>query len=283
MNDNIYLLNDGSVLVDKGPISMVISVFNGPDPDTALAELGAEKALKLLEEVSRFKETVYKTMDNIERRDYPSVVSRMISAVKRVGDPTMTPMAAVAGAIADEVADFLFQHEKVSKVIVNNGGDVAIRLRGNDLIKVGIRSEVSSKKISHIILVKSGSNIGGIATSGFGGRSFTKGIASAATAIASDASLADASATLLGNSTNVDDPSIERKLAESIYPDTDIPGHWVTTKVGFLDPGKVKKALAEGMKKAQELENMKIIMGALIFVKGEFMVSEGIRPILRKI
>jgi hypothetical protein len=195
----------------------------------------------------------------------------------------MTPKAAVAGAVADEIADLIFEDEDVSRVIVNNGGDIAIRLRGREIAKVGIISDLSRKEITHKLLVDSGRNIGGVATSGFGGRSFTKGIASAAVVVASTASLADAAATLLGNTINVDDPVIERQLAEEIYPGTDIPGHLVTTKVGNLSQYKIKEALEKGLIKVRELQDKGLIFGALLALKGEIKTTDTISPMIREI
>jgi ApbE superfamily uncharacterized protein (UPF0280 family) len=106
-----------------------------------------------------------------------------------------------------------------------------------------------------------------VATSGLGGRSFTKGIASAATVLAENASLADAAATVVGNYTNVEDPGIVRSRAETIYPDTDIAGEWVTMRVGLLPAEKVGEALQNGLNKARALCARGLIQGALIAVK----------------
>ena len=48
---------------------------------------------------------------------------------------------------------------------------------------------------------------------------------------------------MIGNFTNVEDPRIKRSLAESIYPDTDIAGEWVTVEVGELSREKIEEAL----------------------------------------
>jgi len=262
-----------SIFVTKGPLSAVISVFKNEAPDLYLARLGAERAISLLEEVAKFKGVICANIRQVHiENNYPPVVKRMISATRAIGDDSLTPKAAVAGAIADEVADFVFRDEAVSKVVVNNGGDIAIRLRGEQRAKVGIRLSVLDRRVSYILEVDAKSQIGGTATSGLGGRSFTKGIASAAVAAASDASLADAASTVLGNAINVDDPSIERKLAEEIYPETDLVGHWITTKVGEISKEKVEEALRRGLAKAEELQKG-LIMGALLVAKGEVRTS----------
>ena len=260
---------------------MSILVSKGGKVDSALGQWGAKKALLILEELAEFKQIITKNIGEVKTNSkYPRVVNRMISSVKRTEDQTMTAKAAVAGAMADEIADLIFEDGDVSKVIVNNGGDIAIRLRGIEIANVGIISDLSRKEITHKLLVDSGGNIGGVATSGFGGRSFTKGIASAAVVVASTASLADAVATVLGNTVNVDDPVIERQLAEEIYPGTDIPGHLVTTRVGNISQNKIKEALEKGLIKARELQDKGLIFGALLALKGEVRITETISPMI---
>jgi hypothetical protein len=122
-----------------------------------------------------------------------------------------------------------------------------------------------------------------VATSGLGGRSFTKGIASAATVLAENASLADAAATVIGNFTNVDDPNITRTLAEKIYPDTDIAGEWVTVEVGKLSSEKIEEALTNGLTKANSICQKGLIKGALIAVQGKVVWTESINSLIHSL
>jgi len=125
--------------------------------------------------------------------------------------------------------------------------------------------------------------VGGIATSGLGGRSFTKGIASAATVLAGTASFSDAAATVIGNSTNVKDSRIKRSLAETIYPDTDIAGEWVTVEVGELSWEIIEEALQRGLSKADSICRKGLIKGALVAVKGRVGWSRSMGPWLTKL
>ena len=109
-------------------------------------------------------------------------------------------MAAVAGTIADATADFLAE-SGLTRVIVNNGGDVAVRLAEGEKVSVGIRPDVNRPRVSHRLLLAPEMDIGGVCTSGLGGRSFTRGIASAATVFANRAAIADAAATAVANAT----------------------------------------------------------------------------------
>ena len=190
----------------------------------------------------------------------------MIDSTRKTGESDLTPLAAVAGAGADVVADFLFDRG-ATRVIVDNGGDIALRLREGESARVGLKTAIDAGNMAYVIPIEAEMGVGGIATSGLGGRSFTKGIASAATVLAEDASLADAAATVLGNFTNVEDPRIARALAEALYPETDLAGEWVTTQVGALPPERLEEALQNGLRKAQALCEKGLIKGALIAVK----------------
>ena len=263
----IQTLPDGSVLVDYGPMHMVIRAYAGEVPRVDWATEGARLAMRLLEDQARFLPLIKKKAQSLEiQPEYPDVIRRMIDAAQKMVESDLTPLAAVAGAASDVVADFLVSRGG-TKVIVDNGGDIAIRLREGEIVRVGVKTDIHAKNPAYVIPIDASSGVGGIATSGFGGRSFTKGIASAATVLSANASLADTAATVVGNHTNVDDPEIIRGRAEAIYPDTDIAGEWVTTRVGNLPVEKVEEALQNGLRKARALVERGLIKGALIAVK----------------
>ena len=265
--DIIRPLPDGAVLVDYGPMHMVIRAYDGEVPRVDWATEGARLAVRLLEDQARFLPLIRQKALTVEiQPEYPDVVRRMIDAAQKMGEPDLTPLAAVAGAASDVVADFLIGRGG-TKIIVDNGGDIALRLRAGEVARVGVKTDIHAKSPAYVLLIDAGSGVGGVATSGFGGRSFTKGIASAATVLSVNASLADAAATVVGNFTNVEDPGIARSRAEAVYPDTDIAGEWVTTGVGTLPAEKVEEALQNGLKKAESLCTQGLIRGALIAVR----------------
>jgi len=191
----------------------------------------------------------------------------MIEATERMEEADLTPMAAVAGTASDMVADFICLRGG-TKIIIDNGGDIAIRLRDREVAKVGVKTDINATFPAYVLSIDETTGIGGVATSGLGGRSFTKGIASAATVLSETASLADAAATVIGNHTRVEAPGIKRALAETIYPDTDIRGEWVTVEVGELSPGEIEEAVSHGLEKANSILQKGLIKGALVAVKG---------------
>jgi hypothetical protein len=246
---------------------LVIQAFDRETPLVDLAVEGARLAMRLLEDQARFLGVIKKKAYTLEvRPEYPEVVRKMIDSTQKMEESDLTPLAAVAGAGSDLVGDFLFDRG-ATKVIVDNGGDIALRMREGETAKVGLKTDIDAEKPAYVIPIDAGMGVGGVATSGLGGRSFTKGIASAATVLAENASLADAAATVVGNCTSVEDPGIVRSRAETIYPDTDIAGEWVTTGVGGLPPERVEEALQNGLRKARTLVERGLIKGALIAVK----------------
>ena len=265
--DFIRRLPDGAVLLDYGPMHMVIRACDGEIARVDWAEEGARLAMRILEDQARFLPLIKKKAHALEiQPEYPDVVRRMIDAARKMGEPDLTPLAAVAGAASDVVADFLVSRG-ATKIIVDNGGDIALRLRAGEVIRVGVKTDIHVKSPAYVIPIDAEMGVGGVATSGLGGRSFTKGIASAATVLAENASLADAAATVVGNCTNVEDPGIARSRAEAIYPETDIAGEWVTLQVETLPAEKAEEALQNGLNKAHALCAQGLIQGALIAVR----------------
>jgi hypothetical protein len=262
---------------------MFISAFENGDPLVKLAEEGARFAMKVLEDLAKCLPIIKKKSQELEiKEEFPDVVRRMIEATKKTEESDLTPLAAVAGTASDVVADFIFS-QGGTKIIVDNGGDIAIRLREGEVAKVGVKTDIHAKLPTYLIPIDSNMGIGGVATSGLGGRSFTKGIASAATVLAEKASLADATATVVGNFTNIDDPKIIRFLAEKIYPDTDIAGEWVTIKVGELSQEKIVEALDKGLSKANTIRQKGLIHGAMIALQGRVVWTDSMNSWLTKL
>lgn len=256
----------GIVRLDYGPMQLTISAQDDHGPMTPIVEQAAHYAMEILTEVAGHKKIAASPQRELGvSKDWPEVLLQMITAVKRSGDKTLTPMAAVAGTIADLTADWLQLHG-ATKAIVNNGGDIAVRLTGAQTTTVGIAPAIG-RKPTHALALTADAGVGGIATSGLGGRSFTKGIATAAVVAAARASVADACATSLGNVTYVEHPAVKLAWAEQLDPNTDIRGHRVVEQVGLLPPAVVEQALHNGWSQAAQLYKTGLIMGAAIFVQ----------------
>jgi len=283
LGERIEVLAHGTVLVEYGPMRMFIQASEHGNPMAELARVGAHKVREVLEDLARFLPVIKRKTQELEVEErYPDVVRRMIEATQAMGESDLTPMAAVAGAASDVVADFMID-QGGGKIIIDNGGDIAIRLREGEIARVGVKTDIRDGHPSYVLPIDCAMGIGGVATSGLGGRSFTKGIASAATVLSKTAAFSDAAATVIGNYTTVEDGTVKRALAESIYPDTDIAGEWVTIEVGELSREKVGEALNRGLSKAGLICRKGLIKGALVAVQGRVRWTDFLNSCLMKL
>jgi uncharacterized protein len=235
----------------------------------------AEKAIEFLEQVASEWQDLKSPAGKIVKPPTNSIVYSMWESVRLVGDPDLTPMASVAGAIAESTAELLWSRG-MTRVVVNNGGDLAIRLGPGESLAVGIRPYVDRPDVTYRIVLTPELNIRGICTSGLGGRSFTRGIASAATVFAENAAISDASATAIANATLIASPAVKRIMAHSVDPDTDLKGVGITCSVGELTEGEIELALNQGVRRAEDLVEKALIIGACITIKGRMRCTEGI-------
>jgi hypothetical protein len=110
--------------------------------------------------------------------------------------------------------------------------------------------------------------VGGVATSGWRGRSFSFGIADAVTVLAQTAAQADAAATLIANAVCADHPNIRRAPANSLKDETDLGDRQVTTHVGELDAGTIMQALEAGEAAATRFRTYGAIVAAALRLQG---------------
>ena len=270
------VLAGGNVLAESGPMRLVISAGIGKVVQTQMALRAAEESFGFLERVAAHRNSLGRQYRECRDRIQDPLVLKMISSVVAIGDEDLTPMAAVAGTLADAVADFLFERG-MTKVVVDNGGDVAIRTDREEPVTVGIRPDVNDRAVSHVIGLDPDLHTHGVATSGLGGRSLTRGIASAATVVARTASLADAAATAVANASFLEDAQVWRRRAEELDPYTDIAGLDVTVKVGPLSEEKKSQALAQAIQKAEDLVRREVILGAFVAVQGVHGMTKYLR------
>lgn len=259
----IGVIDEAGVLAECGPMRLVIRAWNQGQPQIALARQAAEEAFGCLERIAGCRPLLSRPWPQIAKLPADQLARRMISSVKAVGDDDLTPMAAVAGTIADATADWLFERG-LTKVVVDNGGDIAIRLAEGETVNVGVRPSLRSSKLSHVLGLGWQRHSWGVTTSGFGGRSFSRGIASAATVLAASASTADAASTAIANACFVESKNIRRLCAEQIDPNSDLAGIEVTVDIGELSKPEIEAALKKALQRAEDLVVRGVIFGALI-------------------
>lgn len=181
----------------------------------------------------------------------------------------ITPMAAVAGSVADEIADAMSAAATLDRLAVNNGGDIALRLAPGQSFALGLVDRPDKPSLFARATLNAADHIGGVATSGWRGRSFSLGIADAVSVLADCAAAADAAATLIANA--VDLPghaAIARAPADSLQPDSDLGPRLVTRGVGALTPQEIDAALGRGMALAEAFEKSARIRAAALHLAG---------------
>jgi ApbE superfamily uncharacterized protein (UPF0280 family) len=203
------------------------------------------------------------------------IARRMWRACAPLADVFITPMAAVAGAVADEVLAAMVAGRALKKAYVNNGGDIAIHLAQGEHFETGIVGDIAKPKITATARIAAEDEVRGIATSGWRGRSFSLGIADSVTVLARDAAAADAAATLIANAVNTDHPAIERRPARDLDPDSDLREHLVTVAVGALDFDSLAVALARGRRAARGYREAGLIEAAYIELQGHRVAIGG--------
>ncbi|MFN0161946.1 MAG: UPF0280 family protein [Burkholderiales bacterium] len=198
------------------------------------------------------------------------VARRMAAAVVPFAAEFITPMAAVAGAVAEEIAAF-FALPGVTRAWVNNGGDIAVFLGRGTALDIGLIPDAYAPALAGEARIEARSPVRGVATSGWRGRSFSFGIADAVTVLAATASQADAAATMIANAVDAEHPAITRAPADSLKDDTDLGQRLVVTGVGPLPSAKVHEALARGAARAQVYRQRGLIVSAALALQGEWV------------
>jgi ApbE superfamily uncharacterized protein (UPF0280 family) len=192
----------------------------------------------------------------------------------------ITPMAAVAGAVAQELIAH-YQRPGIRRAWVNNGGDIALHLAPGQSARVGLVADLSRFDADALactvagtlrtdagFTVQQASPVRGVATSGWRGRSQSLGIADSVTVLAATAAQADAAATIIANAVNIDDARIGRAPASSLRDDSDLGDRLVTVAVPPLPAALVQQALQAGLACADALRHGGHIHAALLACQG---------------
>jgi len=198
-----------------------------------------------------------------------STARRMEAAVAPMAeDAFITPMAAVAGAVADEVLAAMIAGRHLERAYVNNGGDSALHLEAGQSMRLAIAG--TGHGLADRITIHARDRVRGVATSGWRGRSFSLGIADAVTVLARTGAEADAAATIVANAVDLPGhPAVMRQPAHDLAPDSDLGGRPVTTGVGGLSSAEIAEALERGFGVAEDLRRRGLIEAAALFLAGQ--------------
>ena len=261
------LIGGNRLHLQHGPIDLIIGV-DGTDAARANAFAAAE---------ARFQTILHGLASDLPRHrerlgtetplpDDP-VARRMYTAARPfAARHFLTPMIAVAGAVADEVLAAMVSAAPMMRAYVNNGGDIAVYLTKGHSFSVAMATP-KGRDIGRICF-DSDHRIGGIASSGAGGRSHSLGIAENVTVLAETAAQADTVATLIANAVDLPDhPGIRRTPASDLNPDSDLGDRLVTTHVPPLGRNDIWRALEPGEALANRMLETGQIKAAALFLQ----------------
>jgi len=266
------------LFLQHGPINLVVKAWGeGQSVDEAYAQLidvFPDWLGGLVDELPRLRMTEPCSVGPPEGE----IARRMVSAVAACKAVGISPMAAVAGAVADQACRCLAAFDGVHKAYVNNGGDISVHLGPGQRLLVGLVPDLEAALLQGEIELPASSVVRGVATSGWQGRSHSLGIADAVTVLATDAVRADAAATSIGNAVDVPFDGIGRVPARDLDADSELGERLVTVAVPYLPHELRAEALAAGVAEAVRLRSERVIQSAALSLQGAWRLtgSEGL-------
>ncbi|MFZ5780768.1 MAG: UPF0280 family protein [Pseudomonadota bacterium] len=262
-------LPDGRLHLQHGPIDLIVEAFGAAEEVARAYGQAVDRFGEVLPGLVRELPLLRRPLGDAAPLLHGPVARRMLEAVWPHRAVYVTPMAAVAGAVADEMLRALVAGRTLDKAYVNDGGDIAFHLSPGQELRAGLFVSTLDgvARLTHDRPVR------GVATSGRGGRSFSLGIADSATVLAPTAAAADAAATLIANAVNLDHPAIERRPARDLDPDSDLGDLPVTVSVGPLPEVCIAEALDRGAAEARRLRLCGLIDGAALSLRGQWRID----------
>lgn len=261
--------------MNDGPMDLIIGVDGNAQEIQHAYRAAAQRFVTILDELCAELSLLRSRATNVSAVPTGPIARCMAAAVAPYRYRCfITPMAAVAGAVAEAVLAAMTRDARLRRAYVNNGGDIAIHLAAGESYRVGMVERPETLSLFGSAEISAATPVRGIATSGWRGRSFSLGIADAVTVRAATASEADAAATVIANA--VDLPghrAIVRAPAREIAPDSDLLDLPVTRAVGRLAALEIVEALNAGTTVAEQLCSEGRIDSAALCLQGHVRVG----------
>lgn len=283
LHAQVALLPDGRRLhLQHGPIDIIAEAFGAQAEVARAYQQAGERIQTIMEELVGELPRLRERIGPVPMLFNGAVERRMFDAAWPHRSNFVTPMVAVAGAVADEVLAAMCDGRALDKAYVNNGGDIALYLNEGQSFTAGIVTNNDAPTLDGNISIPASSRVRGIATSGWRGRSLSMGVADSVTVLAADAAAADAAATMIANATDVAHPAVKTAPARSVRDDTDLGERMVTVDVGPLDDAAINIALTAGTREAEIHRSRKLIVGACISLQGHQRCIDGLDEMERQ-
>ena len=272
MPAQMALMPDGKRLhLHHGPIDLIVEAFGSSNEVNnsykQVMEYFPGILPGLISEIKGLRKTY-----NRDWKPKGPVSRRMQEACRPYEGIFITPMAAVAGAVADQTLEILMSNRSLEKIYVNNGGDIAFHLEKGHVLTTGIVSDNDFPSINTKSELSFDMPVRGIATSGWKGRSHSMGIADSVTVMGANAAAADIAATIIGNAVITDHPAVRQEPASFHDIDSDLGDRLVTVGVGRLDKRSIEKALGSGQAVAEKLQLTGHITAAMLVLQNNLRV-----------
>ncbi|ESW85066.1 UPF0280 family protein [Mesorhizobium sp. M0902] len=268
-----HWLEDGRRLhLNHGPIDLIVEAFGEASECSAAYRQAVARFQTILPELVEELPELRRPAASRPRAFAGPTARRMEAAVVPLAKQFITPMAAVAGSVADEVLGALLAGRRLERAYVNNGGDSAIYLGHGQSMTLAIAG--TGHGLVDRLTIRPEDGIRGVATSGWRGRSFSLGIADAVTVLARTGAEADAAATLIANAVDLPGhPAVRRVRARDLAPDSDLGDRLVTQGVGLLSAAEIAIALEGGFAVAEEFRRRGLIAAAALFLGGQARIA----------
>jgi ApbE superfamily uncharacterized protein (UPF0280 family) len=265
------MLPDGRRLhLQDGPIDLIVEAFGEAAAVGAAYRAAAIRFATILDELCA-ELTLLRAPASAERCPLEGVVARRMHAAVApfAAEQFITPMAAVAGAVAEEVLSAMLAAAPLARAYVNDGGDIALHLAPGQHFAIGMVDRPDRPSLFGTATLHAQEPVRGIATSGWRGRSFSLGIADAVTVLADTAAMADAAATVIANAVDLaGHAGIKRVPANELQPDNDLGSRLVTRSVPNLTGADIDEALATGAAFAERVRARDLIQAAALHLQG---------------
>jgi uncharacterized protein len=274
-------MGDERLHLQHGPIDLILHVDASEEIRKRLYSTTEKRFSTVLEELVAEMDLLKLPWTADQSGPKGSIAQKMFGAVAD-SEVFVTPMAVVAGAVADEMLETMLVEaktpklclEQIRRMYVNNGGDIAFWLNSAESFSIGVVDNPQIPELNAKLSLTYESQVRGIATSGWRGRSLSLGIADAVTVLAKSAAVADVAATLIANEVIVDFPGIEKRPASEVKDDSDLGMIPVTVAVPDLAEDKISMALEQGAKTARKFIKAGKITAAYLSLQKQTLVID---------
>jgi ApbE superfamily uncharacterized protein (UPF0280 family) len=272
---------DNRLHLQHGPIDLILHVDASEEIRKRLYSTAKKRFSTVLQELV-VEMDLLKQPWSADLPDPKGGIAQKMCFAVRGSDIFVTPMASVAGAVADEVLEAMLYEaknpdpclEEIQRMYVNNGGDIAFWLNAGESFSIGVVDNPGIPELNARVSLAYESPVRGIATSGWRGRSQSLGIADAVTVLAGSAAIADAAATLIANDVNVNYPGILKRPASEVKDESDLGMLPVTVDVPPLPVDQISEALKRGAQTAGNFIRTGKIEAAYLSLQKQTLVVE---------